>query len=203
MDQRIKIIKQQLLGRSWGSLTNYTVEYRRSDGEVQRLDREVYDHGNGAALLLFDPDRNTVLLVRQFRFPVMLNGDDADILEACAGLLDGDAPEDCARRESLEETGHDPIDIRHICDVYASPGSLAEKISLFIGHYGPATRKADGGGVAGEGEDIELVELSLEDALSRIGTGGITDAKTIILLQRLALERRTLDIHSQPAMNNS
>lgn len=189
MTERITIIATDLLASNWGTLTNITLDYRRRDGQSQRLQREIYDHGSAAALLLFDPSRETVLLVRQFRLPAQLNGDDPDLLEVCAGLLDGEAPEIAAAREALEETGHAPRSITHVCDCYASPGSLTEKISLFVGHYDQTTLRHAGGGIVEEGEEIELVELPLAEALSMIPDGRIIDAKTIILLQHLALSR--------------
>ena len=190
MTERITIIAAETLAKNWGSLTNFTLDYRRRDGQVQRLQREIYDHGSAAAMLLFDPARETVLLVRQFRVPVHLNGDDPDLLEVCAGLLDGEAPEIAAAREALEETGHAPVSVTHVCNCYASPGSLTEKVSLFLGHYNAGTLRHAGGGLAEEGEEIELVELPLAEALDMIATGRIIDAKTIILLQHLALSRR-------------
>ncbi len=189
MTERITILATDLLARNWGSLTNITLDYRRRDGTVQRLQREIYDHGSAAALLLFDPTHDTVLLVRQFRLPVQLNGDAPDLLEVCAGLLDGEPPELAATREALEETGHAPKDLVHVCDCYASPGSLTEKISLFIGHYDKTTLRDTGGGLVEEGEEIELVELPFPEAFAMIASGHIIDAKTIILLQHLALSR--------------
>ena len=188
MTDRVTLIEKKILARDWGELSRTTLDYQRSDGTVQRLAREVYDHGNAAAMLLVDPARHTVLLVRQFRYPVLANGDPACLLEASAGLLDGDEPLACAAREALEETGHAPRAIRKVCDIYPSPGSLKEKVSLFIGEYDATTRRSAGGGLSQEGEDIELVELPLADALALIGSGGITDAKTIVLLQHLALQ---------------
>ena len=189
MTDRIKIIATDLLTKNWGSLTNVTLDYRRRDGMVQRLQREVYDHGSAAAVLLHDPLRDTVLLVRQFRLPPHLNGDAPDLLEACAGLLDGEAPEIAAAREALEETGHAPTHLTHVCDAYASPGSLTEKIALYVGRYGAETLRHSGGGLVEEGEEIEVVELPFPQAFALIASGGIIDAKTIILLQHLALSR--------------
>ncbi|KKB07666.1 NUDIX domain-containing protein [Devosia chinhatensis] len=190
MSDRITIVSRTLLVKKWGNLTNFSLDYRRRDGQIQRLEREVYDHGSAAALLLFDPDRDTVLLVRQFRLPVYLNGDDPDLLEVCAGLLDGESAEVAAAREALEETGHAPHSLLHVCDCYASPGSLTEKVALFIGRYDAGTLRDAGGGLVEEGEEIEIVELALTEALSMIGDGRILDAKTIILLQHLALSQR-------------
>lgn len=192
MQDRITIVRTELLFEGWGRYSNVVIDYERRDGQVQRLNREVYDHGNAAALLLHDPARGTVLLVRQFRYPPMLNGDPAEMLEVCAGMLDGEAPLLAAEREALEETGHAPTDIVHVCDAYMSPGSVTEKVSLFIGRYDESTRRSNGGGIEAEGEEIELVELALADALAMIGDGRIIDAKTIMLLQHLALSRAAL-----------
>jgi nudix-type nucleoside diphosphatase (YffH/AdpP family) len=191
MTGRVTIVSTTTLSENWGRLTDTIIDYRRKDGTVQRLRREIYDHGNAAALLLHDRSRDTVLLVRQFRYPVQLNGDGPDLLEVCAGLLDGDIPEAAAAREALEETGHAPRDVTFVCDAYMSPGSLTEKVSLFIGDYDSSTFRHAGGGLADEGEEIELVELDFAQALAMTRNGGITDAKTIILLQHLALERAT------------
>jgi nudix-type nucleoside diphosphatase (YffH/AdpP family) len=189
MSKRINIVSSRVLADNWGRLSDTTIDYTRKDGTVQRFNREVYDHGNAAALLLYDPKRDTVLLVRQFRYPVLTNGDDADLLEACAGLLDGDDPAVAAAREALEETGHAPRDIIHVCDAYMSPGSLTEKVSLFVGTYDEETFRHPGGGLEHEGEEIELVEFDFAEALAMTRNGGIIDAKTIILLQHLALGR--------------
>lgn len=190
MTARVKIVSTQTLADSWGRLTSTTFDYARRDGTVQRLDREVYDHGNAAALLLHDPLNDRVLLVRQFRYPALLNGDPPDLLEVCAGLLDGDDPLEAAAREALEESGHAARNIRHVCDAYMSPGSLTEKVSLFIGDYDETTLRHAGGGLAEEGEEIELVELDFAAALAMTRDGRIIDAKTIVLLQHLALERQ-------------
>ena len=189
MTDRVKIVATRTLADSWGRLTSTTFDYRRRDGAVQRLDREVYDHGNAAALLLHDPRHDRVLLVRQFRYPPLLNGDHPDLLEVCAGLLDGDEPRQAAAREALEESGHEARNIRHVCDCYMSPGSLTEKVSLFVGDYDETTLRHAGGGLVEEGEEIELVELDFAEALAMTRNGGIIDAKTIILLQHLALVR--------------
>lgn len=187
MDGRVTVLGEELLSHDWGRLTRVTLDYRRADGSVQRLIRENYNRGDAAAIALYNPARGTVLLVRQFRYPTLANGDSAFLLEVCAGLLDGDEPLVCARREALEEAGHEPVEIDHVGDVYMSPGSVQEKTSLFIGRYDASTFRHGGGGLAHEGEDIEVVELGLDEALTMIRRGDIVDGKTIILLQHLKL----------------
>lgn len=192
MTDRITVIDTETLADDWGTLTRVTFDYRRTDGTVQRMSRENYDHGNAAAILLVDPARDTVLLVRQFRFPPTENGDPGFMLEVAAGLLDGDTPEACAAREALEEAGHAPENITHVCDTYMSPGSVQEKLHLFMGEYNATTRRHTGGGLLDEGEETEVVELAIDQALAMIRTGEITDGKTVLLLQHLALRRAGL-----------
>lgn len=187
MGEEVRIEDETLLSHDWGSLTRYTIALRRRSGDWQQQRREVYDHGSAAALLLCDPARGTVVLTRQFRLPVHLNGDAPALIEVCAGLLDGDLPEDCARREAEEESGYRVETITHAFDAYMSPGSLTEKLSCFIGFYDEGQRVSEGGGLVHEGEDIEVLELPFAAALGMIATGEITDAKTIMLLQHAAL----------------
>ncbi|KRA95676.1 hypothetical protein ASD83_18705 [Devosia sp. Root685] len=193
MDEKVTVIGTEILSDDWGTLTRVALDYRRDDGTVQRLSRENYDHGNAAAMVLFNPAKRTVLLVRQFRYPAMANGDAAFLLEVCAGLLDGDDPETCARREALEETGHEPREVVHVGDVYMSPGSVQEKVSLFAGHYDESTYRHVGGGLLEEGEELEVVEMGLDDAIVACRDGGIVDGKTVILLQHLRLGEMTID----------
>jgi nudix-type nucleoside diphosphatase (YffH/AdpP family) len=193
MNDKIKLIGSEILSSDWGTLTRVTLDYRRDDGTVQRLVRENYDRGNAAAILLFNPARRTVLLVRQFRYPVLANGDAPFLLEVCAGLLDDDDPLTCARREAVEEMGHEPRDVVHVSDVYMSPGSVQEKVSLFIGHYDDSTYRHVGGGLIEEGEELEVVEMDLDHAVAACADGRITDGKTIILLQHLRLREMTID----------
>lgn len=187
MSERVKLVRTEILSQGWGTLSSATLNYQRADGTWQRHIREVYDHGNGAAIMLFDPTRRTVLLVRQYRYPVTLNGDPGFMLECCAGLLDGDDKQVGIMREALEETGHKPRNVEFLFDAYMSPGSLTEKVSFFVGHYDTGTRIADGGGLVTEGEEIELLEMGLDEALDLVRTGNIIDAKTIMLLHWLAL----------------
>lgn len=193
MHDKVRLIGTEILSDEWGRLTRVTLDYRRDDGTVQRLSRENYDRGNAAAVLLFNPTARRVLLVRQFRYPVLANGDPAFLLEACAGLLDGDDPPTCARREALEETGHEPKNIVHVSDIYMSPGSVQEKVSLFLGQYDETTHRSFGGGLVEEGEEVEVVEMGLDDAIAACGDGRIVDGKTIILLQHLRLGEMTID----------
>ena len=183
----VRILETRVLAKAWSTLTSYVIAYTRRDGREERLIREVNDHGHAASVLARDPDRGTVLLVRQMRIAAWIAGHTEPLLEACAGLLDGDDPEACALREGEEELGYRLTDPRHICDCFVSPGSLTERVSLFLAHYSPQDRLHGGGGVAHEGEDIEVVEMPLADALAMVASGGIVDAKTIILLQALAM----------------
>lgn len=189
MTDRIRIIDTQTLHKGWSRLTRTRLDYLRPDGTWQRQEREVFDHGHAAAVLLHDPVRDTVLLTRQFRLPVHLNGADGWIIEVCAGLLDGDDPETCARREALEETGHAIDQLEFAFSAVMSPGSLTESVSCFVGTFHDGTRQGDGGGLPHEGEDIEVIEMPFSEALDAIATGAIFDAKTIMLLQYLALRR--------------
>lgn len=187
MRDDVKVVGEELLSDNWGKLRRYIIEVRRRNGQWQRQLREVYDRGHAAVILLCDPERGTVILVRQFRFPVHLSGDDPYLIEACAGLLEGDAPEACARKEAEEETGIRPTSVRHLFDAYMSPGSVTEKLSFFMGTYDPAARVSAGGGLEDEGEDIEILEMPFETALAMARSGEIVDAKTILLLQHVAL----------------
>ena len=186
-----RILAQELLPGFWSRTTKYTIAYSRRDGREETLVREVNDHGHGASVLAIDPGRDTVLLVRQLRIAAAVAGHDGPMLEACAGLLDGDDPMACAIREGEEELGYTLRNPRKICDAFASPGALTERLTLFIAEYSPSDRSGDGGGVIGEGEDIEVVEMPLIEAYGMIATGGIVDAKTVILLQAAMLEKKT------------
>lgn len=186
----VRILEQRVLADDWFILKKTTFEIRRRDGRRQVVSRETYDRGNGAALLLFDPVRATVVLTRQFRFPAYVNGcADGLLVEACAGLLDGEAPEAAIRREGAEETGYAVRAPRKVFEAYMSPGSVTEKLHFFVADYAAGDRLSDGGGDAAEGEDIEVLELPLSEALAMIGDGRIQDGKTIMLLQHVALQR--------------
>ena len=187
----VRILDQRVLADDWFILRKTTFEIQRRDGRRQVVSRETYDRGNGAALLLFDPVRDTVILTRQFRFPAYVNGcADGLLVEACAGLLDGEAPEAAIRREAAEETGYAVRAPRKVFEAYMSPGSVTEKLHFFVAGYAAADRLSDGGGDAAEGEDIEVLELPLAEALGMIADGRIQDGKTIMLLQHVALRER-------------
>jgi nudix-type nucleoside diphosphatase (YffH/AdpP family) len=177
----------ELVAAAWHVLRSTRYRVRGEDGAWEERRAETYDRGNGATILLYDPDRRTVLLTRQFRYPVYVNGHpDGMLLETAAGLLDEDDPETAIRREAIEETGHEVAELEHVFDVYMSPGSVTERIHFYAARYSAATALHAGGGVAAEGERIDLVELGFDEALGQIGTG-IVDAKTIMLLQWAAL----------------
>jgi nudix-type nucleoside diphosphatase (YffH/AdpP family) len=152
------------------------------------MSREVYDRGSAGAVLLHNPDKDAVILVRQFRPPPMVNGHFPFLLEVCAGVLDGDSPEDCVRREAKEEAGVVVCELRAVCAAYGNPAALTEVVTLFIGTYVDHDRSS-GGGLADEGEDIEVVELAVDEAYAMIAAGEIVDMKTIILLQALMIEQ--------------
>lgn len=178
----------EVLTSSWFVTRKTTFDYQHADGTWSTEQRETYDRGDGACILLYDSAARTVLLTRQFRYPVYVNGHpDGMFIEAAAGLLDEDAPEVAIRREAEEETGRRVGEVEHVFDVYMSPGSVTEKLHFFAAPYRqgdvvPGSRA----GLADEGEDIEVLELDLDDALARIGHD-IVDAKTIMLLQWAAL----------------
>jgi nudix-type nucleoside diphosphatase (YffH/AdpP family) len=185
---RVRIVEERLLSDDWYTLKKTTFDYRRRDGRWQRQSRETYDRGNGAVMLLFNADCGTVVLTRQFRLPAYVNGcPDGLLIEACAGLLDGDDPHTCIRREAQEETGFVVRTPRKILEAYMSPGSVTEKLHFFVAEYQPQDRVSTGGGDVAEGEDIEVIEVSMASAQQMVADGAIQDGKTIMLLQYAAL----------------
>lgn len=183
-----KILKTEILSDNWYTLKKVTYEYLKKDGKWQTQNREAYDRGNGATILLYNKRTGTVILTRQFRLPSFINGNETGMLiEACAGLLDKDNPEDCIRRETEEETGYKISDVKKIFEAYMSPGSVTEILYFFIAEYAPSMKITEGGGLEQEQEDIEVLEIPIDQALQMIGTGEIKDAKTIMLLQHIRL----------------
>lgn len=189
MRDRVRIRSVETLSENWGKLRKTTFDYRARDGGWQTQTRETYDRGDGAAILPFDPARQTVLLTRQFRFPAYAVGHEEALIEACAGLLDADEPEIAIRREAEEELGYRLREVKHLYTPFMSPGSLTERLSFFTAEYAPSDRISDGGGHAHEGEDIEVLEMTLDEALAAVRDGRIVDAKTILLLQHVKLEQ--------------
>jgi len=188
---RVRIIHTTVLSDDWYVLKKTTFDFLRRDGTWQRQSRETYDRGNGATILLFNRARKTVILTRQFRLPAFVNGHDGMMVEAAAGLLDNVSPEERIRAEVEEETGYRVQDVQKIFEAYMSPGSVTEKLHFFVAEYDAAARVGEGGGVEAEGEDLEVMELALEEALTAVDRGEIVDGKTIMLLQHLALRELT------------
>ncbi|CAI1164484.1 GDP-mannose pyrophosphatase NudK [Serratia grimesii] len=189
---RVRIVETRVLSDDWYLLKKTTFDFLRRDGVWQRQSRETYDRGDGATILLFNRQAQTVVLTRQFRFPVFVNGHDGMLIEAAAGLLDNASPEERIRAEAEEETGYFVQNVQKVFEAYMSPGSVTEKLHFFVGEYHADSRVGDGGGVEAEGEDLEVLELPLTEALQAIRQGVIVDAKTIMLLQFVALNH-TLD----------
>ncbi|EKZ6360842.1 GDP-mannose pyrophosphatase NudK [Klebsiella aerogenes] len=184
MSLNIHVIKDKILSENYFLLRNMTYELTRRDGSVVRHKREVYDRGNGATVLLYNPNKQSVVLVRQFRVATWVNGNpDGMLIETCAGLLDNDAPEVCIRKEAIEETGYEVGEARKVFELYMSPGGVTELIHFFIAEYSEAQRANRGGGV--DDEDIEVLELPFVQALEMVASGEIQDGKAVILLQYL------------------
>lgn len=184
---RIRIREERLLSDNWYVLKSTTFDWRRNDGTWQTQSRETYDRGNGAVLLPYNLAARTVLLVRQFRYPAYVSGYDDLLIEAAAGLLDDAEPEVRIRAEVEEELGYRLGEVRKVFEAFMSPGSVTEILHFFVAEYDSAMRIGDGGGHPDEGEDIEVLEPTIDEALAMIADGRIQDAKTIMLLQHLAL----------------
>jgi nudix-type nucleoside diphosphatase (YffH/AdpP family) len=187
VSDRIRVKSVRVLSDNHYTLKTTTFEWRRRDGKWQTQHRETYDRGNGATLLPYNLAQRSVVLVRQFRYPAYVNGCDDLLIETAAGLLDDESPEVRIRTEAEEETGYRLGDIRKIFEAFMSPGSVTEKLHFFVAEYEPKMKIGSGGGIASEGEEIEVLELSIDRALVMIGDGRIADAKTIMLLQYAAL----------------
>jgi GDP-mannose pyrophosphatase NudK len=188
--EQIKILKEELLSDNWYSLKKYTYKILKEDGSSKQQTREVYDRGNGAAILLYNKEFKSVILTRQFRLPSFVNGNEKGLLiEACAGLLDQDNPEVAIKRETEEETGYRIQSVRKIFEAYMSPGSVTEILYFFIAEYTPSMKVHEGGGIEQEQEDIEVMEMKFDQAFSMIGSGEIRDAKTILLLQYMKINQ--------------
>jgi len=183
MNERVKIQKTEILSNNWYTLRKITFDYLQKNGKWVTYDREAYDRGNGATILLFNKENKTVILTNQFRLPTFINGNPTGMLiETCAGLLDKDNAEDCIRKETEEETGYKITSVRKIFEAYMSPGSVTEILYFFVAEYSTSMKVNEGGGVEEE-EDIDVLELDFQKAVSMIEGGEIKDGKTIMLLQ--------------------
>ena len=183
-NEKVKNLSTEILSDNWYTLRKVTFDYLQKDGTWKTQSREAYDRGNGATILLYNKENKTVILTRQFRMPTFINGNETGFLiEACAGLLDKDNPEDCIKRETEEETGYQVKDVQKIFEAYMSPGSVTEILYFFVAAYSKQMQVHKGGGLEHEQEDIEVMEITLDKAMEMINTGEIKDGKTIMLLQ--------------------
>lgn len=188
-NNEVRIQKTEVLSDNWYTLRKITFDFKKHNGNWETVSREAYDRGNGATILLYNRERRTVILTRQFRMPTYLNGNESGMLiEACAGLLDQENPEDCIRRETEEETGYHLRDVRKVFEAYMSPGSVTEILYFFIAEYESNMKMGAGGGHHEEHEDIQVLELDFEEAMGMVRSGEIKDGKTIMLLQHLRLQ---------------
>lgn len=184
MFEKVKILDTEILSDNWYTLKKITYQYLKVDGTLETQNREAYDRGNGATILLYNKEQQTVILTKQFRLPTFINGNSTGMLiEACAGLLDKDNPEDCIRRETEEETGYKITDVSKIFEAYMSPGSVTEILYFFVAEYSSNMKIHEGGGMEHEQENIEVMEIPFMQAMAMIDNGEIKDAKTIMLLQ--------------------
>ena len=188
-NENVRNLKTEILSDNWYTLKKLTFEYLTKEGTWQFQAREAYDRGNGATILLYNKQQKTVILTQQFRAPTYINGNETGMMiEACAGLLDADNPEECVRKEAVEETGYKVSKVTKILESYMSPGSVTELIHFFIAEYNSDMKIAKGGGLEYEQEELEILELHIDDAMKMIKKGEIKDGKTIMLLQYMKLE---------------
>jgi nudix-type nucleoside diphosphatase (YffH/AdpP family) len=181
--ERVRVRKVEVLSDDWYILKKTTFDYLRNNGQWQTQSRETYDRGNGATILLYNRAKRSVILTRQFRYPAFVNGHSGLLIETPAGLLDQTSPEERIKAETEEETGYCVHDVRKVFEAYMSPGSVTEKLHFFVAEYDAEARISAGGGIEGEGEDIEVLELAFDQALAMMARGEITDGKTVMLLQ--------------------
>ncbi len=181
---KIKNIEKILLSDNWYTLNKFKFDYQKEDGTWETQEREAYDRGNGATILLYNKEKGSVILTKQFRMTTYVNGnEDGMLIETCAGLMDNDTPEEAIRREAEEETGYRVHDVQKIFECYMSPGSVTEIVHFFLGEYDDRMKVGEGGGADNETENIEVLEYPFETAIQMMTTGEIRDAKTIMLLQ--------------------
>jgi GDP-mannose pyrophosphatase NudK len=187
MSAKIEVIRNKILSENWFVLRNFTYDLTANDGSTIRHKREVYDRGNGATILLYNREKNSVILTRQFRIATFVNGNETGMLiETCAGLLDDDSPEDCIRKEAIEETGYEVGHVEKLYEMYMSPGGVTELIHFFAAEYNDSLRANAGGGV--DDEDIDVMEIPFPKAWAMVKEGRIKDGKTVMLFQHALLE---------------
>ncbi len=189
-NDKVDIKEIKILSDNWYTLKKVVFDYTKKDGTVERQEREAYDRGNGATILLYNKTTKSIILTRQFRVPTYINGNPTGMLiEACAGLLDNDSPEVCIKKETEEETGYIISEVKKVFEAYMSPGSVTEIIHFFIAEYSSDTEKGKGGGLETEQEEIEVLEYNFENALEMVQNGEIKDGKTILLIQYLRIHQ--------------
>ncbi|MCY0968195.1 GDP-mannose pyrophosphatase NudK [Chryseobacterium wangxinyae] len=187
----VHIEKTEILSDNWYTLKKITFNILKKDGTSETQSREAYDRGNGAVILLYNTISKNIILTKQFRMPTYINGNpDGMMIEACAGLLDDDNPEECILRETEEETGYKISKVEKIFEAYMSPGSVTEILHFFVAEYSSEMKITNGGGLEDEGENIEVLEINFEKALEMIDSGEIKDAKTIMLIQHLRIKNK-------------
>ena len=191
IQDRVQLQADELVAHVWNPLHKLSLSYEHLNGHVQTLQRELYIKPPGAAVLLYNPVKDTVVLVRQFRCPLFYLGEDPLLIEACAGLLDGEHPEEAIKREILEETGYGIQDVTFVMKVFTSPGVTTEYLLLYIAHIDDSQKQGQGGGLVEEGEEIEVLELPLAECARKLAAGELQDAKTVILLQHLLIKQTT------------
>lgn len=192
-NSRIRNLTAELLSNNWFTLHKVTYDFLKNNGTWQKQQREAYDRGNGAVILLYNKEKRSVILTKQFRLPTYVNGNpDGMLIEACAGLLDKDSPEVCIKKETEEETGYSISSVEKVFEAYMSPGSVTEILYFFIAEYTDTMKLNEGGGISAEQEDIEVLELDFLRALKMVSEGEIKDGKTIMLLQYLQLNQSLL-----------
>jgi GDP-mannose pyrophosphatase NudK len=188
MIEKVKVLQTDILSDNEYPLKKIRYEYYKPGGSRHEQSREVYDRGDAATILLYNAKKKTVIVTRQFRLPVFINGGDSGFLiEACAGMLDDDTPEEGIIRETEEETGYKIQDVKKLFHAYMSPGAVTELLHFFIAEYNPLMKVSDGGGAKGEEENIDVIELNIDEAIEKIKSGEIIDGKTIMLLQYVKL----------------
>lgn len=186
-NSRVRVIKTELLSDSWARLESAHFDYLNSRGEWERQIREVYNRGHGAAILLYNLDARSVILIRQFRYPVFTEDGDGFMIEVPAGVIEHNDPDATVIAETEQETGYRIGEVQRLFNAYVSPGSVTECLHYYCAAYSSANKVSDGGGLDDEGEDIEVMEVDFDDAMTWIESGKINDAKTILLLQYAAL----------------